>query len=143
MSIAVLGNRFKAAEFVRNVWHVTPVAGDTPETLLDPKWWVHVQRQLKVGDKIEVLAETREWYAECLVLDTGIWGAKVSFTVQPVALVNEARVEAPEDYEVKWAGPHAKHRVIRKSDNVVLKDGCATKEEAASWIKSHRQAMAA
>lgn len=143
MSQALLNNRFKLSEHVRQFWHVTPRPEDAPESLLDPKWWVHVARNLKVGDRIEVLAENREWFAEAICLDAGVWGAKVAFTHGPMKLTNDATIEAPDEYEIKWAGPSAKFRVIRKKDNKVLKDECQTKEEAASWVKSHKNAMAA
>lgn len=143
MTVPILANRFKSADYVRQSYHVTPRLEDTPEALLDPKYWVHVSSKLKAGDRIEVLPETREWYAEAIVIDSGTWGAKLAYVLGPVKLANEATVDAPEDYDVKWAGPNVKFRVIRKSDNRVLKDGCQTKEEAASWIKSHRNAMAA
>lgn len=143
MTVAILANRFKPAEHLRTAYHVTPRIGDTPESLLDPKYWVHVSRVLRGGDRIEVLAETREWFAEAIVVDAGVWGAKIAYVVGPVRLTNDAEVELPDELEIKWAGPAVKFRVIRKVDNLVLKDGCQTKEEAAAWIRNHRTAMAA
>ncbi len=143
MTVAILANRFKSAEYVRQTWHITPRTEDTPDSLLDPKYWVHVSRNLKAGDRIEALVETREWLVEAIVLDAGTWGAKLAFVVGPIKLVNDAAIDAPEEYEVKWAGPSAKFRVIRKSDNKVLKEECQSKEEASTWIRSHRNAMAA
>lgn len=140
---AFLINRMKQAEMARNLWHVSPRPEDGPECLLDPKWWVNAVPRLRAGDKIEVLAETGEWYAECVVMSTGTFGAKVAVTLGPVKLQNEAAIEQADDYEIKWAGPHAKYRVIRRKDMTVLKDQCQTQEEAASWVKSHRKAMAA
>jgi hypothetical protein len=144
MSNALIGNRFKPAEYIRQSWHATPSADDTPESILDPKWWVHVGRQMKAGDRIEILPETHDWYAEAIVIDAGnTWGAKVAFVLGPVRLANDAAVEQSPDFEVKWAGPNAKFRVLRKSDNAVVKDNCQTREEAESWVKSHRKALAA
>ncbi|MGE0231430.1 MAG: hypothetical protein AB7O39_03165 [Flavobacteriaceae bacterium] len=140
---AIIGNRFKLAEYVRNTWHVTPKPEDEPKDLLDPKWWVHVSQNLKAGDRIEAFAETREWYAEGVVLDAGVWGAKIALTLGPVKLANDAVVEAPEEYAVQWGGPSAKWRVVRVADKTVLRDQLGSKEEAASYIKSHRKAMAA
>ncbi|PAQ00908.1 hypothetical protein LRP31_25465 [Mesorhizobium mediterraneum] len=143
MTIALLSKHMKLAEHVRQVWHVTPRPEDGADCITDPLWWVHVSRLLKPGDKIEVLSENREWYAEGIVLDAGIWGAKVALTHGPMTLANEAKVEPADEYEIKWAGPSAKFRVIRKKDNRVLKEECQSKEEAAAWVKSHRNAMAA
>jgi hypothetical protein len=143
MTVAILSKHMKLAEHVRQCWHITPRLEDTPADILDPKYWVHVSRNLKPGDKVEVLAETREWYAEGIVLEAGSFGAKIAFTVEPLRLTNDAKVEQADEYEIKWAGPSAKYRVIRKKDNQVLKDQCQSQEEAASWIKSHKNAMAA
>lgn len=143
MATAILNNRMQSAEYARNSWHVTPATGDKPDELLDPKYWVHVCKSLKACDRIEVLSEDRTWYGEAIVLDAGTWGAKVAWSVGPVPLVNSATVESVEDFEVKWAGPSARYRVIRKADGRVLKEQCQTQEEATTWIKSHRKAMAA
>lgn len=143
MKAALLNNRFKLAEHVRQYWHVTPRPEDSPEEMLDPMYWVHVARNMKIGDRIEAVAETREWFAEAIVLDVGSWGAKISFIHGPVKLTNDAEIAAPDEYDIKWAGPTAKFRVIRKSDNKVLKEGNETKEAAAQWVKGHKMAMAA
>jgi len=143
MSIPILANRFKQAEYVRQAWHISPRPEDAPEAMLDPKYWVHVSKNMKPGDRIEAIAESREWLVDAVVLDAGSWGAKVAFILGPVKLANDAKIEAPDEYEVKWAGPSAKFRVVRKTDNKVLKDECQTKEEAATWIKNHRVSMAA
>jgi hypothetical protein len=42
-----------------------------------------------------------------------------------------------------WSGPHTKYRVLRLSDKAVVKDGFATKEEAALWLTEHKKAIAA
>jgi hypothetical protein len=143
MTVAIISKHLKLAEHVRQTWHVTPRTGDGPKDLLDPKYWVHVARNLKPGDKIEVLSEAREWYAEAVVLSAGQFGAKVAFTLDPIRLENSAETEEPEGYEVKWAGPSVKWRVIRKSDGQIVREDLQSREEAATWIKSHAKAMAA
>lgn len=139
----ILPGKIKEASFPRNAWHIPAKASDDPRDLLDPKYWVHVSRMLRGGDKIEILAETNEWYAEAIVLDSGAYGAKIAYVVGPIRLTNEAEIDVPEDYEIKWSGPHTKFRVIRKSDNKMLRDQFTSKEEASSWVRAHRQAMAA
>lgn len=143
MTVALLSKHMRLAEHARQCWHVTPRLEDGPDCISDPTWWVHVSRLLQPGAKVEVLAENREWYAEGIVMEAGTFGAKVALTLGPIKLVNEAVVEQADEYEIKWAGPSAKYRVIRKKDNRVLKEECQTKEEAVTWIKSHKNAMAA
>lgn len=143
MTVAIISKHLKLAEHVRQTWHVTPRTGDSPKDLLDPKYWVHVSRLLKPGDKIEALPETREWYAEAIVLSAGQFGAKVAFTLDPVKLENSAETEVPEEYDIKWAGPSVKWRVTRKSDGQVIREDLQSREEATAWVKSHTKAMAA
>lgn len=139
----ILSSRLRLAEHARQNYHASPRADDKPEDVLDPKYWVHVAGRLRAGDKIEMLWESGTFYAEAVVLDAGQYGAKIAFTMEPVSLVNDAKVEEPEGFEVAWAGPHAKWRVTRVADKAVLKDQIASKEDGLAWVRAHRKAMAA
>jgi len=143
MTVALLGKSLKESVHARQSFFITLRPEDGPEVLLDPKFWVHVSKRLKPGDHIEVLAETMEWAADLIVREAGDFGAKVAFYHGPVKLANDAAIDAPEEFEVKWAGPSAKFRVIRKADNKVLREEFPSKEDAATWLKNHRTALAA
>jgi hypothetical protein len=141
--MAILSKRVRQADQVRNIWHVTPMPENTAVDLLKPEYWVHVQRYMRRGDRLEILAEDLSWYAEAVVLDTGAYGARIAFTVDPVHLANESKVEVSDEFEVKWAGMHAKWRVLRASDRTVLVENLATKDDALRWIVNHRKVLAA
>lgn len=113
-----------------NVFRVTPEL-DTPlDATLVPGYWAHVSAMLRIGDRIEVLAEDGSYFSELLVRDVGNLYAKVS--VLSHTKFEQEVVEVPEGYDVKWRGPSAKYGVLRGKD--VLKDGFVGKAEANAWL---------
>lgn len=136
-------NRIKQAEYVRNIWHVTPEQDVPFDTLLDPKYWAHVSAQFKPCDRIEVNAEDGSYFAELIILDAGRLFAKVQVLrkVELKAVVVSGAIS--DEYEVKWAGPSAKWRVLRKADNAPLKEGFTDRAGAEGWLVEHQRAVAA
>ncbi|RWF78989.1 MAG: hypothetical protein EOS26_03210 [Mesorhizobium sp.] len=105
--------------------------------MLDPKWWVHVAKQLRVDSRIEVMSFDRSWFAELVVLEVGsggFGGCRLAFILGPVALSNDREIPKPAVNEPRWGGPASKWQVVRVQDKKVLKDGFELKEEAAAWI---------
>ena len=141
--MAILAGRFKQAEYVRNIWHASPAQGVKPDDLLKPEYWIHIRHLLKAGDRIEILCEAGEWYAEAIVLDAARYGAKIAWTLAPVVLQQVEMDEIPAEYIVMWSGPHTKWRVLRASDKAIVKENLETKAAGAAWIVSHLRAMAA
>ena len=129
-------NRMRPAEFTRNSYHVEPQAGDRLEDLVRPEYWLHHAANLKGGDKIEMLWEDQSLYAEGIVLSADKKGASVCMTVGPVPLGKSLPNALGDLYKTQWAGPHAKHRVIRLSDGEIMKDGFANKDMANAYILS-------
>lgn len=137
-------NGLGLAETVRNVYRISPPAGSTPADALDPAFWVHVARLLRLGDKVEIMAD--DWYAEATVLEVGsraLGGVRVAFTHGPVDLVNDVALPDQELFEPKWGGPNGGWMVVRKADGEVVKKNLPGKEAVARWIDSHMKAMAA
>ena len=134
-------NLVKFAEFVRHVFHVSVPAAHSPKDMLQRDYWKHFAGNLKAGNKIEMLWEDRTLYAEAIVLEADAHGATIRFVQGPVRLDAVEVGEANSDYEVKWAGPHHKFKVIRTSDGEVMESGFGTKDEAmrfiASTLKAH------
>lgn len=135
-------SRFNQAEYVRNIWAVTPEAGTKVEDMLDPAFWSHVAASLKPWDKIEVRAEDGTFYAELLVLQSARNWAKVRLLSRV-----ELKDAMPEGREVdghiiKWAGPHAKWRVIRSTDNAVIHEKAESEAAANKWLTDHLRVTA-
>lgn len=137
-------NGLKVADSVRNVYQITAAADTTPEDLLDPKYWAHVARLLRLGDRIEVLAADTSWYAELRVMEVGrteALGARLAFTLRPVSLSNENVLPALNDFEAKPYG--ATWQVFKIGQPDPVKKDLPDKIAAEKWIAAQRRAMAA
>jgi len=132
--------RCKQAEFTRTLWSVYAEQGTPLEDVTKPAFWAHVAAKLKPLDRVEVYEETGKYWAELMVLSVGKMEARM--TVLRKHDLQTPTVPAIDlgDYEVNWGGPHQKHRVVRKSDKEVIKDGFGTKEEAQLWLTDHLKA---
>jgi hypothetical protein len=136
-------NGLRAAESKRVVYRIDLTADDKAEDLLLPEFWVHVSRQMRVDDRIEVMAYERKWYAELTVLEVakgGNGGARVAYIVAPVALTNLAEVEKPATHEIRWGGPKGQWQIVRLADKTVVKGGLATKDAGAEWLSDFLKA---
>ncbi|RWF71868.1 hypothetical protein [Mesorhizobium sp.] len=136
-------NGLMQAESKRNIYRVTLSATDKPDDLLAPEWWVHVAKQLRLDDMVEVIALDRSWFGTVTVLEVGKaghGGARVAYVVGPVKLANAAEVAKQADHEVRWGGPNAQWQVVRVRDKLVVKAGLAKKEDAGTWIADNLKA---
>lgn len=141
-----LANRnFSMKRSMVNEWYAKPEAGTPLEAVLEPKYWAHCSAQLAPEDVITVIPEGTPWRAELMVLDAGRGFAKVVVLSHVDLESHEVTGDMPsaDDYDVRWAGRHAKWRVVRKSDKRVMVEGQPTKQDALLWVSSHRKAMAA
>jgi hypothetical protein len=137
---------YKDAKTVRLTYHITPPEGTKPEDLLLPDFWVHVARQMRAGDRVEVLSLDRSWYLELIVLEVGrdgMGGARVAFIHGPVDLVNSETITQKEPYGVRWGGVEAQWQVVDLESGKTIKEHLPSKEVAQRWVKSHKMAMAA
>jgi len=138
-------NRFKGAEYARNVWHVTPDENTTREMVLKPEFWTHVAGQLKVGDHIEVLSETLAFWMLLLVVSVG----RVAATVVALTEIEIAANTIPNDtgvdpeYDIKFKGPMRKWAIIRVSDGAYVLEGFQSREEASRELNGYLKAQAA
>jgi hypothetical protein len=143
--MALRDHRLKLAEFARDAHVVNAELNDTPEDLLKQQYWANVAGKIKPLDLIEVRAEDGSFYAQLLVRDKGRSWAKVVF-LPGYPLVFKDIVDVPgmdlDEFVVKWAGPEFKFRVLRKTDNEVLKAGFTNKEEARKWVIEYIKSLA-
>lgn len=135
-------SQFSLADSVRTRYSVTVDPGATLEEVLKEESTQHIAAQLRLGDILEVTPADQSWYAELMVKDCGRNFAKfhvLQFTeLVPTDPVGDSEKESA--YTVTWGGPHQKHRVIRKADGEVLKDGFSDKKAANAWIAEHERA---
>lgn len=137
----ILKNQISEAEYVRMTWAIKPEHGATLADVVAPEYWSHVSQMIKPGALIQVMPVDNTWWAELIVrgvreraVDVHVLRSVVFDQEQKPQVVGEV---AP--YVAKFAGPHAKWRVIRASDNEVVKEGLE-KNEALDWIEAQKVA---
>ena len=112
------------------------------EDLFKPETWAHIATKCPKGTLIEAQPEDGSWFAMLIVRASTDLEVTVAELFKRDLTTEQPKREESE-YEIKWAGPQAKFRIIRRSDKVVLKDGFQTKELAADWLKTPDLAKAA
>jgi hypothetical protein len=132
----------KTADTVRTVRFVSLPEGVPLESLLVPEAWAHVGKFMQPRDIIEVWPDDGSFRAELVVRDCGQLWAKVEVLSRKDFGEVESKSDDPQ-YEVVYAGPHHKHRVVRVSDKEVIRHGFETKDAAQDWLKNHQKALAA
>ncbi|API59521.1 hypothetical protein BSL82_09530 [Tardibacter chloracetimidivorans] len=134
--------KLQAAEHYRTRYAAVVDDGTTVEDLQRPEFWCHVAGRMRQMDVIEVLSEDGSYFAELLVLKTGVGFAKVML-LRKVDLETPAADDDASLVQVQWKGPHRKHAVIRKSDGEILKDSFATKVDAETFARDYERTVTA
>lgn len=139
--ISIEPARMQLAEQWRQEWVANAPEGATVEDIVKPEFWALMSSQFKPYDRIEVRADDGSWMAELVVLNCDRTWAKVCL-LKEYKLASTEAIQTPNaKYEIKWRGPHHKWSVIRLADDNCIKSECATREEAAFWLKEHDKAM--
>lgn len=135
--MAITPNRLKPAEYLRTIHVATPESGTTVEQLTDPALWTHCARSLHVGDRIEVIPEDGTYFAELYVRELSKNSAKVELLRHHVLTEPDAVLDTDE-FEIKWGGPNARYRVIRKKDKAILQDNFVDANAAKKWLANYQ-----
>jgi hypothetical protein len=129
----------------RTLRHV-PSAATPPEDLSLPSYWARIGNQgyISQNDIIRCIPADSSYFVELLVRDVGPEGV-VMMTLRAGHLDGLAappgvsrRHKVDEDASFSYAGPLLRWQVVSK-DGRVLKSNCATQDEAAVWLKAHRE----
>lgn len=131
--------RLMGGDFARTRYTATIPNGTPYAQVLEPEYWAFHGNVLRSGDHIECEEEGGAFYAHLQVRQTGINAVHVREIL--VKHFDQDAVDEPQGaFEVKWAGPAAKYRVIRVSDGHVVKQGI---EDKAVAYQEARDAEAA
>jgi hypothetical protein len=137
---------FQLAEHRRNLWTARVPQGTGIDRVSEPDYWVHVTKDLRVDDKIEVKAADGSWYAEFLVTKVEKHAAHVWLILyadryqRPAPVAQAAPAESGEaGHKIEFGGGH-KWRVIRLSDKQVIHKGEPDEESAKAWLAEHLKA---
>jgi len=131
-----------SAEFSFPQVSYIPQAGTPLEHLLQGEYWAGI-KQLKTGCRIWVMSEDDTYWAELLVRKTGQGYAKVQVLRKGELDQPTVDLKATDGYEIEFRGQIVKHRVVRKSDGHVLKQGLDSYEDATAWLRDHKRMLAA
>lgn len=135
-------SRFKLAEQVVNTHCIVVEEGVPFDAMKEPSYWSHIANRLRPGDEIKVRTDDGAYAATLYVKEVAHQAARVV----PVWYVSLSEVDvlpADTEYEVRYAGPIHKHRVIRKKDNAIIESGIDSKVAAYAAMAVHAKQMAA
>lgn len=128
-------------------------AGTTLEDVLQPEFWSMVAGEItRAGTMphIEVIADDMTFYAQLLVLHSGVTYAK-PICILHVDLVERGETvedlerieEASESHKIVYKGPALKYCIVDRNGNMVSGgDRKKTKIEAQQFLKDHLISLA-
>lgn len=125
--------RIKLAEHDFSHYSVTAELGTTLEDILSREYFAHFASKFKPYDEITVRVDDGTYYAKLLVLAVGRAWVKTTCIMEKKLSTADVEQSQAATYDIIWRGPACKFSVVKKSDKGVLKDGFATKVEAAVW----------
>jgi hypothetical protein len=134
---ALVANRFKFSEYERNIWIANPEPGTSPEAIMDPSYWSHVSAQMRPWDRIEVRYQDANGraFVELLVAEAGRWGARV-IQLSVKAFDQASVAPTTEGYRIEFDA-QALYRVVRTSDNEVIRAELPSRPVAEHWLSTH------
>lgn len=136
--MALSPSSLKPAEYVRNVFAITPEHGVTIDDLKEPEYWAHVAAKLHPTDRVEVTSEDGTWFAEVFVTACARNWAQVSvLRFHELAEATKPAVSNSPKHIVQWKGQNKLHCVIRVSDKAVIKEAFTTAALANAWLADY------
>lgn len=140
----ILEKSFSLADYARQVFVARPVAGTTIDDVLNESYWANVAKKVNPHDIIEVVPEDGSFYAKLIITSRGnLWARvhKLEYVVIGAAPV--ANKKPVEGFDIAWAGPNDKWRVVRKEDKSVVGKNFSSREDADKWLGEHIKELAA
>lgn len=115
-------------------WYAV-IEENTPyEALFEPTFWASHAKDLDRGHWIVCEPDEGHYTAKLRVMSTGVGGVCVEEYYKKEWGKEEAPLSLLGDYEVKWAGPQHKWRVMRTKDNHVAAKGFENEAAANKWL---------
>lgn len=129
--------RHQLTEHANPSHSVTVEMGTTLEDIQNPQFFAHVAPLFTQWDRVCLKPDDGAWYAELVVVECGNNYVRTQALAFMQIDKSEAIVpDAFETHRVEFAGAHHKWRVVRNSDNSVVKFGME-KAEAHLWRDEH------
>jgi len=140
-SIQIDPGRMRLAEYDRQDWVANAPEGTVIEDITEPSFWSLMAAQMKPYDRVEIRADDGTWLAEVLVLGCDRTWARVHLLNHYKLSTADVSLTQSVRHESFWRGPQHKWCVKRLTDNEIVKSGCATREEASTWLREHEKVM--
>ena len=140
-SLRLHANDLAPTDHVQQFLTAQPSEGTNREDVLKPEFWTHVARGIKSGTELRVIPKGGAWYGRYLV--TFADQAQVRLKELEYVLLDETPpdvVNSDGKFEVKWAGPVALWRIIRKEDKHLMREKMASRQEAYNWMNTNLRA---
>lgn len=138
--------RMEMAEYARVVWRAVVEKGTPLEDVLNPRFWSTVAVQFKPLALIEATTDDMAWYAQLLVVSCDRTYAKVVVLSYKDLVPTDTAEVLPgldSEYEIRFGGPHLKHRIIRKKDGAVIKEGIPLRADAVRILNEYINTISA
>lgn len=121
----ILERKFQLEQYARNSWHAVIPTGVTREEILNPAFWALVSQKMRAMDKIECFWEDGSLYVELIVLFATRSEASVKelFSRNLIKVAGNSKAtefKEQEGFKVDF-NPIQKWRIVRTSDNVIIK----------------------
>lgn len=128
---------FKMNQFVLNEYTVFIPATHTPAMLLEPSYWVHKAREIRLNDKIDCISETRRWECTLRVINKGDnWVKMRMLSAYEAQGADEDAAPIRDQFKLDYI-PSQGHRVIHKETKAVISSGHQTKDAAIASLDAH------
>jgi len=139
--------RFHLSEHYQQNYVAVVPQGTDPRSLEDPAFFANVAFMCRPSGKIFVECEDGTWLADMYVRSVGPQFVMAKI-LQVWDLADYKPIEASETptiragYRVDWSNRHTKWRVVRESDNAIVRDKEESRESAEAWLNEHLKALA-
>lgn len=125
---------FKLAQYAYSVWAIELKFGQTRSELLRPDFYAHIAARLKKNDRIEVLHEEGNYFAELIVVSAEKIGIKVGFLRElTFETLERSEVDSSEFY-TKFRGPR-RWSILRHADHSVVEENIPTEGQATQKLR--------
>lgn len=122
-------------------WYAIIEEGTPYEALFTPQFWASHKHLIEMGDWIRVEPDEGHYTADLRVMSVGVGGIKVEEYIKKDWKTSDAPLSLLSDYKVKFAGPHHKWRIERRSDKHVEATGFANEAEANRWLATNAKKL--
>lgn len=140
----ILEKSFSLADYARQTFVARPAAGTTIDDVLNENYWSNVAKKMNPHDIIEVVPEDGAFYAKLIITSRGnLWARVHKLEHVVIGAAPVANKKPVEGFEIGWAGPNDKWRVVRKEDKTVVGKNFTSREDADKWLGEHIKELAA